>query len=102
MSSSIRRYFWSAVVGFALAGLMVALGIWFNVAHLWDVILQADRTVLTVILLWAANGIVFSAVQYGLSAMDGTDDEDDDGPGGGFRQYELRPIPVRRDENRRP
>jgi hypothetical protein len=101
MPSSYRRYLVSALIGFGLAGLMVGLGLWFNVARLAEFIAMSDRAVLTLVVLWAVNGLVFSAVQFGLSAMDVTDDEDDDGPGGGLRHHELRPIPVRRDETRR-
>lgn len=101
MPSSLRRYVLSAIVGFALAAVMVGLGLWFNVAQITHAVAQSDNGVLAVLVLWALVGLIFSAVQFGLSAMDVTDDEDDDGPGGGLRQYQLQPIPVRRDDTRR-
>lgn len=106
MPKLIRLYIKNVAIGFALAGVFVAMLLWFNIANLWHLISTSDKGWVALIVLWFSNGVIFAGVQFGIAVMRMKDDDDDDGPGGGLREPVLRhehatvPIPVRADHGR--
>ena len=94
MPKLIRLYIISVSIGFALAGLFVALMLWFNVANLWHLVTHSDKGVLAVVILWFANGIVFAGVQFAIAIMNMAD-KDDDEPRGGLRAPVATREPAR-------
>lgn len=99
MPKLVRLYITQVAIGFGLAGVFVAMLLWFNVANLWHLVSHSDKGLLAVVILWFANGIVFAGVQFGIAVMRMKDDDDDE-PRGGHRQHLMRheyaviPIPV--------
>jgi hypothetical protein len=89
MPKLVRLYIVNVLIGFALAGLFVAMMLYFNIANLWHLVSHSDKGILAVFVLWLANGIVFAGVQFAIAVM-GMKDDDDDEPRGGRR----RPIRV--------
>lgn len=67
MPRVIRLYIKSALIGFFVAGVFVALIIGFNVANLGHLILTSDIGIMATIAFWVLNGIVFSGVQFAFS-----------------------------------
>jgi len=104
MPRLIRLYIVNAAIGFALAGLFVAMLMWFDVAHLRHLIATSDKGWLALLVLWVLNGIVFAGVQFGIAVMRMKDDDND--RHGGLRQHALRPervtVPVPAENARRP
>jgi hypothetical protein len=90
MPKLIRLYIVSVAIGFGLAGLLVALMLWFNVANLWHLVTHSDKGVLAVILLWLSNGVVFAGVQFAIAIMNMAG-KDDDEPKGGLRAPNVEP-----------
>ncbi|MBZ0124450.1 MAG: hypothetical protein K8F31_11255 [Roseovarius sp.] len=105
MPRLIRLYIVNVAIGFALAGLFVAMLMWFDVAHLRHLIATSDKGWLALLVLWVLNGIVFSGVQFGIAVMRMKDDDDDEGDGG-LRQHVIPPehatVPVPAEDARRP
>lgn len=105
MPKLIRLYIVNVLIGFAIAGLFVAMLLWLDVAHLRHLILTSDKGWLALLVLWFANGIVFAGVQFAIAVMRMKDDDDDDHHGG-LRQHVMRPehatIPVPVEDTRRP
>jgi hypothetical protein len=103
MPKLIRLYITQVAIGFGIAGVFVAMLLWFNVANLWHLVSHSDKGVLAVLILWMANGIVFAGVQFAIAVMRMKDDDDDE-PRGGHRQRimqrEYAVIPVRSDQGR--
>ncbi|SLN35343.1 hypothetical protein ROG8370_01445 [Roseovarius gaetbuli] len=99
MPKLVRLYITQVAIGFGLAGVFVAMLLWFNIANLWHLVTHSDKGLLAVAILWFANGIVFAGVQFGIAVMRMKDDDDDE-PRGGHRQhlmqreYAVIPIPV--------
>ena len=97
MPDLIKHYIRQSALGFVLAAVFVALLLYFNVANLWHLVTHTDVGVLAVFLLWLFNGIVFAGVQFGISIMSMTydeDDEDDDDHRG--MMIRTVPIPIER------
>ena len=98
MPKLIRLYITQVAIGFGIAGVFVALLLWFDIANLWHLVTHSDKGVLAVVILWIANGIVFAGVQFAIAVMRLKDDDDDE-PRGGHRQrimqHDHAVIPVR-------
>jgi len=92
MPQLVRLYIRHVLIGFALAGVFVALLIGFDVARLRHLVLASDRGALALVMLVVANGIVFAGVQFGLAVMR-LGEEDAPGSGGGRRDA-LPAVPV--------
>jgi hypothetical protein len=97
MPKLVKLYIKNVALGFAIAGVFVALLLWFNVMNLWHLVSTSDSGILAVGILWFMNGIVFAGVQFGYAVMSlaGKDDE----PRGGMRitpdlQRDLVPVRV--------
>jgi hypothetical protein len=109
MPKLIRLYITQAAIGFGLAGVFVAMLLWFNIANLWHLVTHSDMGFLAVLVLWVSNGVVFGGVQFAISVMRMKDDDDDEPRGGPRRPIRVdtsRMIPVRvaaksRDSQRR-
>jgi len=105
MPKLIKLYITQVAIGFGIAGVFVALLLWFNIANLWHLVSHTSDGPLAVLILWVANGIVFAGVQFAIAVMRMKDDDDDDHHGG-LRQHVMRhdhaTIPVRADEARQP
>ncbi|MEL7460067.1 MAG: hypothetical protein AAFX45_11255 [Pseudomonadota bacterium] len=96
MPRLVQLFLVSTGIGYALAGVFLALVIWFDVAHLGHLILNVDGG-------WFAGGVfvvltgnVFAAVQVGISVMRGVDAaEPPEGPTGpGMRGHATIPVKV--------
>ena len=98
MPKLVRLYIVNVLIGFALAGLFVAMMLYFNIANLWHLVSHSDKGVLAVFVLWLANGIVFAGVQFSIAVMGMKDDDDDEPRGGRRRPIHIdtsRPVMVR-------
>lgn len=99
MPKLIRLYITQAAIGFGIAGVFVAMLLWFNIANLWHLVTHSDVGLMAVFVLWVLNGIVFGGVQFAIAIMRMKDDDDDDEPRGGHRPPiridTSRMIPVR-------
>lgn len=105
MPKLIRLYITQVAIGFGIAGVFVALLLWFNIANLWYLVSHTSDGLLAVLILWVANGIVFAGVQFGISVMRMKDDDDDDHHGGLRQrviQREYATIPVRVEAAQQP
>ena len=92
MPNLIKMYIRQSAIGFALSAVFVALLLYFNVVNLWHLVTHTDVGILAVFLLWLFNGIVFAGVQFGISIMSMSyDDEEDDDDHRG-RPVGLTPV----------
>lgn len=96
MPDLIRLYIIQTAIGFAVAAVLVALLLWFNIANLWHLVTHSDAGLLAVVLLWLFNGVVFGGVQFAIAIMRMADDDDDDDDEGGLRApvWLAEPVPV--------
>ena len=105
MPKLIRLYIVNVLIGFAIAGVFVAMLLWFNIANLWHLVTHSDKGWLAVLVLWLANGIVFAGVQFAIAVMRMKDDDDDDDHHGGLRERVMKrehaTIPVHADHGPR-
>jgi len=105
MPKLIKLYITQVAIGFGIAGVFVALLLWFDIANLWHLVTHSSDGPLAVLILWVANGIVFAGVQFGIAVMRMKDDDDDDHHGG-LRQHVMQrdyaTIPARADGGRQP
>ena len=103
MPKLVKLYITQVLIGFAIAASFVATLLYFNVANLWHLVTHNDAGIIAVIVLWFANGIVFSGVQFAISIMRMAESED--GDQGGKRDdiplTTLEPIPVEAQSRRR-
>ncbi len=103
MPKLVKLYITQVLIGFAIAAAFVATLLYFNVANLWHLVTHNDVGIIAVIVLWFANGIVFSGVQFAISIMRMAESEGDDQ--GGKRDdiplTALEPIPVEAQSRRR-
>lgn len=98
MPKLIRLYITQAAIGFGLAGVFVAMLLWFNIANLWHLVTHSDMGFLAVLVLWVSNGVVFGGVQFAIAVMRMKDDDDDEPRGGPRRPIRVdtsQMIPVR-------
>lgn len=102
MPKLVKLYITQVLIGFAVAAAFVAGLLSFNVANLWHLVTHNDAGIIAVVILWFANGIVFSGVQFAISIMRMAESEDEDQ--GGKRDEipmtALEPIPVKVDRRR--
>lgn len=64
MPRVFNLYLVSALNGFGIALIFVALILGFNVANLRHLVLTSDIGVMATVAFWVLNGIVFSGVQF--------------------------------------
>ena len=64
MPRVVRLYILSALNGFGISLIFVALIMVFNIANLRHLILTSDVGVMATVAFWVLNGIVFSGVQF--------------------------------------
>lgn len=83
MPRLIALYIRQVVLGFGLAGIFVAMLLYFNVANLWHLVTATQGGMIAVTMLFVFNAIVFSGVQFAITIMRMTGP---DGPGGGGRR----------------
>lgn len=98
MPKLIRLYITQAAIGFGLAGVFVAMLLWFNIGNLWHLVTHSEMGILAVLVLWVSNGVVFGGVQFAISVMRIKDDDDDEPRGGPRRPIRVdtsQMIPVR-------
>lgn len=74
MPDILRLFLRNALIGFAVAGLFVALLIYLNVNGLRDMLAAEERVWLAVFLLWFGNATVFGALQIAWAVMAMRDD----------------------------
>ena len=67
MTRVFRLYVISALNGFGIALVFVALILIFNVANLRHLVGTSDIGVMATIAFWILNGIVFSGVQFAIA-----------------------------------
>ncbi len=81
MPKLVRLYIRQVIIGFLLSAAFVGLLLGFNVANLRHLVGHTAGGAIAVVMLWVFNGIVFAGVQFGISIMRMTRDEDDIGRG---------------------
>lgn len=81
MPQLVRLYIRQVIVGFILSAVFVGLLMGLNVANLWHLVTHTSGGWIALIMLWVFNGIVFAGVQFGISVMRMTRDDDDIGRG---------------------
>lgn len=91
MPQLVRLYLRSVAIGFGLAAVFSGALIWLDVAGIGHLILGSDIGMIAGLMLLVFNGIVFSAVQFGIVVMGMGEDE---GPRGGLGQ-QAQLVPVR-------
>ncbi|MEM9968064.1 MAG: hypothetical protein AAF755_08200 [Pseudomonadota bacterium] len=99
----IRFYIRNCIWGFVLAGVFVALLLYFNVANLWHLISTSDVGSMALFVFWMLNGIVFSGVQTGVALALMADHEDDgeNHPGGGAVAMVSVPVKTHAEKTQR-
>lgn len=88
MPKLIKLYLVSAVIGFGLGAVFVAMLLWFDVAGLGQLVLTSPSGWIAGLMLWAGNGLIFAGAQFGIAVMR-LGQDDDHTPRGG------RLIPIR-------
>ena len=81
MPPLIRLYIRHCAIGFGISAAFVGLLFAFDVANLWTLVSRSDVGLMAAIMLFVGNGIVFAGVQFGISVMRMTRDDDDIGRG---------------------
>lgn len=82
MPALVRMYIRHVLIGFAIAAVFVAGLLWFNIGNLWHLISTSPVGWMAVAMLFFANAIVFSGVQFAIAVMQMAEKE---GKGGGTR-----------------
>lgn len=102
MSHLIHKYLKHAVIGFAVAGALVAVLFWMDSGQLRPIVALSGSVWLAAALMWLGVGVVFAGVQCALVAKAGKDDDDSSPRGGGrgdnAHNTQVVPIPVRVEE----
>lgn len=94
MPRLVKMYIRHVMIGFALSALFLAGLLALDVVGLRGLIFGSGAGYLAGVMMWVANGIVFSGVQFGIAIMNMAEKEDK-GPRGGKRQRVFRtPAPV--------
>lgn len=96
MPKLVKLYITQVLIGFAIAAAFVTALLYFNVANMWHLVSHSDIGWLAVVILWFANGIVFSGVQFAVTIMRmaGRDDDDAGGKRDDLPVGALEPIRV--------
>ncbi|MEP2640559.1 hypothetical protein [Roseobacter sp.] len=100
MPRVVRLYIKSAMIGFAVAAVFVALILWLNVANLGHLVSTSDVAVLAVTVFWVLNGIVFSGVQFAW-AITAVAVKNDANPGSGDGPCQGVPARVATNDHNR-
>lgn len=82
MPALVRMYIRHVLIGFAIAAVFVAGILWFNVGNLWHLVSTSPVGWMAVAMLFFANAIVFSGVQFAIAVMQMAEKEE---KGGGTR-----------------
>lgn len=102
MAHLIEKYLKHAVIGFGVAGALVAVLFWMDSGQLRPIVALSGSVWLAAAVMWFGVGVVFSGVQCALAANAGKDDDDGSPRGGGRRDHphnaQVVPIPIRTDE----
>ncbi len=94
MPKLIRLYITSALIGFALSAVFLALLVWQDIAGLGHLVLGTASGGIAAVMLFVMNGIIFAGVQFAIAIMRLADD--DRPPRGGLRApHVLRAAPVK-------
>lgn len=99
MPKLIRLYMTSVLVGFWVAATFTGLLIWQDVGGIGRLILGSDIGWIAGLMMVVFNGLVFSAVQFGVAIMRMADE---DGPRGGHLDRDLVPVRVTEQRRRAP
>lgn len=83
MPALVRMYIRHVLIGFAIAAVFVAGLLWFNIGNLWHLVSTSPVGWMAVAMLFFANAIVFSGVQFAIAVMQMAEKEGK--PGGGTR-----------------
>lgn len=96
MPQLVKLYITQVLIGFGIAAAFVGALLYFNVANLWHLVTHNDVGLIAVVVLWFANGIVFSGVQFAIKIMSMAekDDEDTGGKRDDLPVARMEPIPV--------
>jgi len=76
MPALIKLYIRSCLTGFAVAGVFVGLLFYYDIARIGSLVMNSDKGLLALVVLWVLNGIVFAGVQFGIAIM-GMAEKDD-------------------------
>lgn len=76
MPKLVKLYITHVLIGFAIAAVFVGALLALNVANLWHLVSTSNVGVLAVVILWVANGVVFSGVQFAIQIMFLAESED--------------------------
>lgn len=93
----VRLYIRQCLIGFALAGIFVALLLGLDVAGLRGLVMATDGGFLAAFLLFFFNGLVFAGAQFAITIMQLRDDTDTGGKrgrAGRIGPAQPQPIPV--------
>lgn len=82
MPELIRLYIRECLLGFAIAILFSMALVILNVANLGHLVSNVEGGWLAFLLLCIFNGIVFSGVQFGMTVMRMSEDDDESGSDG--------------------
>lgn len=82
MPALVRMYIRHVLIGYAIAAVFVAALLALNVGNLWHLVSTSPMGWIAVAMLFFANGIVFSGVQFAIAVMQMAEPE---GKGGGTR-----------------
>lgn len=91
MPQLVRMYIRHVLIGFAISAAFVVGLIGFDVAGLRHLVLGSSAGHLAGFLLFMANGIVFSGVQFGIAVMSMAEDDEPRRPG---RKRPIGAVPV--------
>lgn len=69
MPALVRMYIRHVLIGFAIAAVFVAGLLWLNVGNLWHLVSTSPVGWIAAAMLFFANGIVFSGVQFAIAVM---------------------------------
>ncbi|MCA0271540.1 MAG: hypothetical protein LCH69_05665 [Proteobacteria bacterium] len=69
MPALVRMYIRHVLIGYAIAAVFVAALLWLNVGNLWHLVSTSPVGWIAAAMLFFANGIVFSGVQFAIAVM---------------------------------
>ncbi|WP_417249917.1 hypothetical protein [Celeribacter sp.] len=94
MPKLVKLYITQTLIGFAVAAAFVVALLYFNVGNLWHLVTHTEGGAIAVVILWAANGIVFSGVQFGMTIMRMAETGEDGDQGGKRDTIPVHATPV--------
>ena len=92
MPKLVKLYIRQVLIGFGLSGIFVGLLLWMNVANLWHLVSTSNIGWIAVAMLFMGNGIIFAGVQFAITIMTMSSDDE---PKGGKRIPVATNIPAR-------